>query len=148
MKNKALKKYLHDTRNGCFCNHKTKRIFISQLRDSLITYAEENTNCTYEDLINTFGNPQELCNNFEIEQKNSIAKTIFFKIIVFSIMLSSIILITYTAKYFYDKWEYSNGYDIETKLSPGNTDDNVNPFTHQTDAPVKKTYNFKTDYAK
>ena len=50
--------------------------------------------------------------------------------------------------YFYGKWDYSRGYDIEEGFSAGETDDNINPFTHETNPPAIKTYNFGTDYAK
>ena len=72
-KNKALKKYLHDVKKDCHGNYKSKKLFIEQLKDSLTTYTEENTDYTYEDLQLTFGNPQELSTFYEIP---SIAATV------------------------------------------------------------------------
>ena len=50
-KNKALKKYLHDVKKDCHGNYKSKKLFIEQLKDSLTTYTEENTDYTYEEVI-------------------------------------------------------------------------------------------------
>lgn len=100
-KNKALKKYLHDVKKGCHGNYKSKKLFIEQLKDSLTTYTEENTDYTYEDLQLTFGNPQELSTFSEIPSKTATVKKAFRRITVFSIITVSIFLIVHTAKYFY-----------------------------------------------
>ena len=81
----------------------------------------------------------------------SIAATVkkaFRRAIAFSIIIASVFLIVHTAKYFYESWDYSRGYDIEIQGAPDEIDDNINPFTHETDPPAIKTYNFGTDYAK
>lgn len=147
-KNKALKKYLRNAKKGCHGNYKSKRIFIAQLRDSLTTYTEKNTYYTYEDLQNTFGNPQELNNFSGITCKTTTIQKTFHKIIAVCIIIASIYFIIQTAKYFYSKWDYSQGYDIEKSFYPGKIDDNINPFTHETDPHAIKTYDFGTDYAK
>lgn len=147
-KNKALKKYLHDVTKGCHGNYKSKKLFIEQLKDSLTTYTKENTDYTYEDLQLTFGNPQELSTFSEIPSKTATVKKAFRRITVFSIITVSIFLIVHTAKYFYGKLDYSRGYDIEIQGAPDEIDNNINPFTHETDPPAIKTYNFGTDYAK
>lgn len=67
---------------------------------------------------------------------------------MFSVIIASVFLIVHTAKYFYGKWDYSRGYDIEIQGAPDEIDDNINPFTHETDPPAIKTYDFGTDYAK
>ena len=147
-KNKALKKYLHDVKKDCHGNYKSKKLFIEQLKDSLTTYTEENTDYTYEDLQLTFGNPQELSTFYEIPSIAATVKKAFRRAIAFSIIIASVFLIVHTAKYFYGKWDYSRGYDIEEGFSAGETDNNINPFTHETNPPAIKTYNFGTDYAK
>ena len=147
-KNKALKKYLHDVKKGYHGNYKSKKLFIEQLKDSLTTYTKENTDYTYEDLQLTFRNPQELSTFSEIPSKTATVKKAFRRITVFSIITVSIFLIVHTAKYFYGKWDYSRGYDIEIQGAPDEIDNNINPFTHETDPPAIKTYNFGTDYAK
>lgn len=147
-KNKALKKYLHDVKKGYHGNYKSKKLFIEQLKDSLTTYTKENTDYTYEDLQLTFGNPQELSTFSEIPSKTATVKKAFRRITVFSIITVSIFLIVHTAKYFYGKLDYSRGYDIEIQGAPDEIDNNINPFTHETDPPAIKTYNFGTDYAK
>lgn len=147
-KNKALKKYLHDVKKGCHGNYKSKKLFIEQLKDSLTTYTEENTDYTYEDLQLTFGNPQELSTFSEIPSIAATVKKAFRRAIAFSIIIASVFLIVHTAKYFYESWDYSRGYDIEIQGAPDEIDDNINPFTHETDPPAIKTYNFGTDYAK
>lgn len=147
-KNKALKKYLHDVKKGYHGNYKSKKLFIEQLKDSLTTYTKENTDYTYEDLQLTFGNPQELSTFSEIPSKTATVKKAFRRITVFSIITVSIFLIVHTAKYFYGKWDYSRGYDIEIQGAPDEIDNNINLFTHETDPPAIKTYNFGTDYAK
>lgn len=147
-KNKALKKYLHDVKKGYHGNYKSKKLFIEQLKDSLTTYTKENTDYTYEDLQLTFGNPQELSTFSEIPSKTATVKKAFRRITVFSIITVSIFLIVHTAKYFYGKWDYSRGYDIEIQGAPDEIDNNINPFTHETDPAAIKTYNFGTDYAK
>lgn len=147
-KNKALKKYLHDVKKGYHGNYKSKKLFIEQLKDSLTTYTKENTDYTYEDLQLTFGNPQELSTFSEIPSKTATVKKAFRRITVFSIITVSIFLIVHTAKYFYGKWDYSRGYDIEIQGAPDEIDNNINAFTHETDPPAIKTYNFGTDYAK
>lgn len=147
-KNKALKKYLHDVKKDCHGNYKSKKLFIEQLKDSLTTYTEENTDYTYEDLQLTSGNPQELSTFYETPSKTATVKKAFRRAIAFSIIIASVFLIVHTAKYFYGKWDYSRGYDIEKGFSAGETDDNINPFTHETNPPAIKTYDFGTDYAK
>ena len=127
---------------------KSKKLFIEQLKDSLTTYTEENTDYTYEDLQLTFGNPQELSTFSEIPSKTATVKKAFRRAIAFSIIIASVFLIVHTAKYFYGKWDYSRGYDIEIQGAPDEIDNNINPFTHETDPPAIKTYNFGTDYAK
>ena len=112
------------------------------------TEANVNTDYTYEDLQLTFGNPQELSTFSEIPSKTATVKKAFRRITVFSIITVSIFLIVHTAKYFYGKWDYSRGYDIEIQGAPDEIDNNINPFTHETDPPAIKTYNFGTDYAK
>ena len=87
-KNKALKKYLHDVKKGCHGNYKSKKLFIEQLKDSLTTYTEENTDYTYEDLQLTFGNPQELSTFSEIPSKTATVKKAFRRIPYFLLLQS------------------------------------------------------------
>ena len=92
-KNKALKKYLHDVKKDCHGNYKSKKLFIEQLKDSLTTYTEENTDYTYEDLQLTFGNPQELSTFYEIPSIAATVKKAFRRAIAFSIIIASVFLI-------------------------------------------------------
>lgn len=85
---------------------------------------------------------------YEIPSIAATVKKAFRRAIAFSIIIASVFLIVHTAKYFYGKWDYSRGYDIEKGFSAGETDDNINPFTHETNPPAIKTYDFGTDYAK
>ena len=50
---------------------------------------------------------------------------------MFSIIIASVFLIVHTAKYFYESWDYSRGYDIEIQGAPDEIDDNINPFTER-----------------
>ena len=148
IRNKALKKYLHNAKKSYRGNFTSKRIFINQLTDSLISYAEQNKNCTYEDIVQQFGNPKMFSNSDYTQLYMTDSHKINF--IKFTISIAFIfagtILLVYTAKYFYSKYDDSHGYNIEISSS-SKIQDNVNPKTQKKDPKAQKVYNFGTDYA-
>ena len=113
-----------------------------------MSYAEQNKNCTYDDIVQKFGEPEIFANSDYTQLYITVSPKISALKLVLSIMFAFIgtILLIYTARYFYTKYDDSKGYNIEISSS-SKIQDNVNPKTHKKDPKPKKVYNFGTVYA-
>lgn len=113
-----------------------------------MSYAEQNKNCTYEDIVQQFGNPKIFSNSDYTHLYMTGSHKINFMKFAISIVFifAGTILLIYTAKYFYNKYDDSHGYNIEISSS-SKIHDNVNPKTQKKDPKAKKVYKFGTDCA-
>lgn len=95
--NKDLKKdiniYLLEIKKGLKCGINIKKAFLSDFKNELVNYVDENPEVTIETIINEFGNPSQIITNFKsydyIHLKKKMRINLFIGIffIILSILL-------------------------------------------------------------
>jgi hypothetical protein len=140
--NKAIRKYLRQTKRIYYGNKELKKIFMQDLQDALFCYAESNPDFSYSDLINKFGTPREIQESFssvsfDMLKKRSIP--FHWSFILFSVLV--LIIITVTGLYVSDSYDFSKGHYIEYMEDKNSLDMN-NPTTITPSSTPCKEYTF------
>ena len=92
-----IEKYLNEVKENIYGLEKTDR-FIDEIRNSLTDYVENNPDCDFEDLVNQFGNPEDVAREYldsyaysspkEISKKNRRRRIL---IIILIVLLAALI---------------------------------------------------------
>ena len=92
-----IEKYLNEVKENIYSPEKTDR-FIDEIRSSLTDYVENNPDCDFEDLVNQFGNPEDVAREYldsyaysspkEISKKNRRRRIL---IIILIVLLAALI---------------------------------------------------------
>lgn len=113
-----LKKYYRQIRNGILCDHNKKKKFLNDLKTNINDFKLTNQNTTFSDIVNHFGAPEDIINNFNVVldeiyikkyNKNKIFKAsilIFLIIIIIAIVSIATIIVTNNhrnAMYYFDE---------------------------------------------
>lgn len=97
--NKDLKKdiniYLLEIKKGLKCGINIKKAFLSEFKNELENYVDENPEVTIETIINEFGNPSQIITNFKSYDFIHLKKKMRINLLieVFFIVLSLLIII-------------------------------------------------------
>ena len=115
MCNRAISKYIRRTKRIYYGDRELKKRFIKDLQDSLMCYSEDHPDCSYADLVDTFGSPYEIRESFlesfpKELKKRDILMYRFAVICSVLIMISAVAFTTYHVKKNYD---YSQGHDVK-----------------------------------
>ncbi len=72
MKGIAEKKYIGMIKKTLPLVYKNRRLIIDDIRREVVGYVDKNTRCSYEDLVNEFGSPEEIVNEYTAETISSV----------------------------------------------------------------------------
>ncbi len=115
---KELKKYLRRIKGALVCNFKTKRKILKDLKNNVEEYLEQNPDSSLEDLMEYFGKPESIAEEFAVSagidyiKKTKVHKMIKLIVIILLILalvftiITSIVIITNnkrTAVYYYEE---------------------------------------------
>ena len=107
---KQLKQYLKEIRLLLPIYGRDERKFIKDLKESMTEFAEQNPDCTWEELINHFEEPQDAVYNYttsldqtQLCKRISLRKTIAKAIIVITIAV--VVVLSLRAYFYYDLYK-------------------------------------------
>lgn len=91
--------------------------FIEGIRDDIYEYSNNTSDCTEEDLIAHFGEPEDIAEEFtesaESITPKEVKKSKWKKILIIAILIA---LIAYALYYAYDLYVHTHGYLVETVI--------------------------------
>lgn len=142
MKQKIVKKYIHQIRRIYRGKYSDKKQFIEELQDALFCFCEEHPDATYSDLVKEFGKPSEIKDVLSFHSAEKLQKRNMFVywLVNIAIIIAVSILLFFTIRHAINRYRYSQGYDIESF-----EDDNpyhINPLTGETDPPLDNHIDF------
>lgn len=140
--NKAVQKYLRQVRRVYSGNKVLKKQFIQDLQDALLCYTEKNPKCSYADLVEEFGTPNEIRESFSDISTNMLKKRnvrIYWFIILLSALITFIIVIK-TAIVVKESFDYSQGYYVEYMEDDDNS--SMRPTSETPEITPIKEYTF------
>lgn len=116
MCNSAISKYIRRTKRIYYGDRELKKRFIKDLQDSLICYSEEHPDCSYTDLVDTFGSPYEIRESFLETFPKELKKRdiILYRVVISFSVLIVIAVLTFTAYYVKKNYDYSQGYAVKS----------------------------------
>ena len=93
--NLEVKNYLKKVKKELKCSMFLKRLFIRELKNNIENYIAENNDTTILDIINYFGEPNEISKSFSLENdKKLIFKARVLSVIIL-IMAVSLVFLTF-----------------------------------------------------
>lgn len=119
LKTKELDNFIRETDKHLLCSKKTKRKFLSELKNDAYDYAESNKVLNLDDIYNHFGKPEEIAKGFndEIDSKQ-LKKAIDWKrIIIISFTITIVLLFVYLIVALVDVHLNARGYGFETNIT-------------------------------
>ena len=133
MKNNAINTYLKELSKQLCCSEKEKKEILSSLKNRLSEFESEYPTALKEDIVEQFGSPKEVANNFlgeysSIQLHNLVKrrKIKHFCIITACILIFAALLI-YSIRRIYQFYWFQDGYVVENIYS-GTLDDNFSIF--------------------
>ncbi|MDE6850922.1 MAG: hypothetical protein K2J67_00320 [Lachnospiraceae bacterium] len=142
MKQKIVKKYIRQIRRIYQGRYQDKKQFLDELQDALLCFYEEHPDSTYTDLVQKFGRPSEMKGflSFHSAEKLHKRNMFLYWTINIAVIITVSILVFFTIRHVMNRYDYVQGYYIETFDDDANS--NINPLTGETDPPPKKKTNF------
>lgn len=80
-----LNDYLKDIKRNMICSNSIKKLFIKDFKNRIDEYLDENPNTSIDDIINNFGNPEDIVRSFNDEleyYKNKSRKRLIIVIVI------------------------------------------------------------------
>ena len=133
LEQKAVHKYLRRAKQVYHGNGQIRKQFIQDLSDALTCYTETHPSCTYEDLVDEFGSPDEIHASFMSMYTNDIKRRnikVYRLLFIVCLILAAAALI-FTVDFIINSYDHSNGYYIEYM-----EDENDQEPAHQEPAPA------------
>ena len=143
MKQKIVKKYIHQIKRIYRGKYSDKKQFIEELQDALLCFYEEHPDASYSDLVKEFGKPSEIKDVLSFHSAEKLQKRnmlVYWAINIVVIMMVSILLF-FTVRYVMSKHNLAQGYYIEY-FKDGTTQKNINPLTGETNPPFDDNIDF------
>ncbi len=67
MNNRAVKKYIWTIKKVLPFVYNNRKRIINNIKSDIAEYAKENESCTYEELVDAFGSPEDIVNEYMSE---------------------------------------------------------------------------------
>ena len=80
-----LNDYLKDIKRNMICSNSIKKLFIKDFKNRIDEFIDENPNTSIDDIINNFGNPEDIVRSFNDEleyYKNKSRKRLIIVIVI------------------------------------------------------------------
>lgn len=113
--NTAISKYIRKTKRIYHGDRKTKQRFIDDLQDALLCFSEAHPDCTYADLTDSFGSPDEIREAFLKDSSKELKKRnlLIYRIVILCSVLIAIAVLAFTIHLAIEQYTYSQGYFIK-----------------------------------
>lgn len=113
--NSAISKYIRKAKRIYHGDRKTKQRFIDDLQDSLLCFSETHPDCTYADLTDSFGSPDEIREAFLKDSSKELKKRnlLIYRIVILCSVLIAIAVLAFTVHLVIERYTYSQGYFIK-----------------------------------
>ena len=122
--NTAISKYIRKAKRIYHGDRKTKQRFIDDLQDALLCFSETHPGCTYADLTDSFGSPDEIREAFLKDSSKELKKRnlLIYRIVILCSVLIAIAILAFTVHLAVEQYTYSQGYFIKTIYDYEKTD--------------------------
>lgn len=131
LRQKAIYKYIRKAKHVYHGKGPVRKQFISDLSDALTCYSETHPDCSYEDLVEEFGSPDEIRASFLSLYSSDLKKRNIrlYRIVFICCLIAALLALAFTVSYVINSYQHSKGYYIEYI-------EDDEPFTPASDEPA------------
>lgn len=115
LEQKAVHKYLRRAKQIYHGNGQIRKQFIQDLSDALTCYTETHSGCTYKDLVDEFGSPDEIRASFMSTYPNDLKRRNLkvYRLLFVCCLILAAAALTFTVNFIINSYDRSNGHYIE-----------------------------------